>query len=198
MRILTHPIIQNSFSLDNITVSLIRFHVMQRDKTFSSSDEDARNRFISAHVTAQLQGTGNVCADQQTGGTSPTGKSIGERDFVIKDEIGQEILIYEGLNLKLLNKAYLNTHIDKVLKNYNPQGLRYSILVTYLECEQDKFKRFTDKYKDHISGYAPESYSCIGEPEEIGFGGGFLRCMKMQYEVGGVYFEIYHIVVRMG
>lgn len=57
---------------------------------------------------------------------------------------------------------------------------------------------FTDKYKDHISGYAPESYRCSGEPEEIGFDEEFLRCMKMQYEVGGVYFAIYHIIVRMG
>ena len=173
-------------------------HVMQKDKTFSSSDEDARNRFISAHVTAQLKGTGNVSADQQTGGTSSTGKSIGERDFVIKDEIGQEILIYEGLNLKSLNKTYLDLHIDKVLKNYNPQGLRYSILVTYLECGRDRFKSFIDDYKRHISEYAPELYSCIGEPEEISFDGEFLRCMKMQYEVGGVYFAIYHIIVRMG
>ncbi len=149
-------------------------------------------------MTAQLQGTGNVCADQQTGGTSSTGKSIGERDFVIKDEIGQEILIYEGLNLKSLDKNYLDKHIDKVLVYYNPQGLRYSILVTYLECEQDKFKNFTEKYKDHISGYAPESYSCIGKPEEVSFDGEFLRCMKMQYETGELYFTIYHIIVRMG
>ena len=97
-----------------------------------------------------------------------------------------------------MDKTYLNKHIDKVLVNYNPQGLRYNILVTYLECERDGFMSFTDKYKDHISGYAPKSYRCFGEPEEIGFGGGFLRCMKMQYEVGGVYFAIYHIIVRMG
>ena len=186
-------------TIDDLLKSVVNaLHVMQRDKTFSSSDENARNRFISALVTAQLKGTGNVSADQQTGGTSSTGKSIGERDFVIKDEIGQEILIYEGLNLKSLNKAYLDKHIDKVLVNYNPQGLRYSILVTYLECERDGFTSFIDKYKDHISGYAPEFYSCIGEPEEIGFDGEFLRCMKMQYEVGGVYFAIYHIIVRMG
>ena len=149
-------------------------------------------------MTAQLQGTGNVCADQQTGGTSSTGKSIGERDFVIKDEIGQEILIYEGLNLKSLDKNYLDKHIDKVLVNYNPQGLRYSILVTYLECERDGFTSFIDKYKDHISGYAPETYSCTRKPNEVDFGGGFLRCMKMQYKTGELYFTIYHIIVRMG
>ena len=186
-------------STDDLLKSVVNaLHVMQRDKTFSSSDENARNRFISALVTAQLHGTGNVSADQQPGGTSSTGKSIGERDFVIKDEIGQEILIYEGLNLKSLNKAYLDKHIDKVLVNYNPQGLRYSILVTYLECDRDRFKSFSDDYRRHIAEYAPESYSCIGEPEEVDFDGEFLRCMKMQYEVGGVYFAIYHIIVRMG
>ena len=186
-------------TIDDLLKSVVNaLHVMQRDKTFSSSDENARNRFVSALVTAQLKGTGNVSADQQPGGTSSTGKSIGERDFVIKDEIGQEILIYEGLNLKSLNKAYLDKHIDKVLKNYNPQGLRYSILVTYLECDCDRFKSFIDDYKAHIAEYAPELYSCIGEPEEVSFDGEFLRCMKMQYEVGGVYFAVYHIIVRMG
>ena len=139
-----------------------------------------------------------MSADQQKGGTSSTGKGIEERDIVIKDEIGQEILIYEGLNLKSLNKAYLDKHIDKVLKNYNPQGLRYSILVTYLECDRDRFKSFIDDYKAHIAEYAPESYSCNGKPEEVSFDGEFLRCMKMQYEAGGIYFTIYHIIVRMG
>ena len=166
-------------TIDDFLKSVVNaLHVMQRDKTFSSNDEDARNRFVSAHVTAQLKGTGNVSADQQTGGTSSTGKSIGERDFVIKDEIGQEILIYEGLNLKTLDKIYLDKHIDKVLVNYNPQGLHYSILVTYLECEQDKFKSFTDRYRKHIAEYAPEPYRCIGEPKEVSFDGEFLRCIR--------------------
>ena len=186
-------------STDDLLKSVVNaLHVMQRDKIYSSSDENARNRFVSAHVTAQLKGTGIVSADQQKGGTSSTGKGIEERDIVIKDEIGQEILIYEGLNLKSLNKAYLDKHIDKVLKNYNPQGLRYSILVTYLECDRDRFKSFIDDYKAHIAEYAPESYSCNGKPEEVSFDGEFLRCMKMQYEAGGIYFTIYHIIVRMG
>lgn len=196
---LAHRYTITKLTTDDLLKSVVNaLHVMQGDTTYSSCDENARNRFISAHVTAQLQGTGNVCADQQTGGTSATGKSIGERDFVIKDEIGQEVLIYEGLNLKSLNKTYLDKHIDKVLKNYNPQGLRYNILVTYLECERDGFKSFIDDYKAHIVEYAPESYRCIGEPGEFSFDGEFLRCMKMQYEVGGVYFAIYHIIVRMG
>ena len=172
--------------------------VMQKDKTYYGSDEDSRNRFVSAHLTAQLKGTGYTCADQQSGGCSSAGKAPGERDFVVKNKVGQEILIYEGLNLTSLNKAYLDKHIDKVLVNYNPQGLRYSILVTYLECDRDKFKSFMNKYREHIADYAPESYRRIGEPEEVDFNGGFLCCMKMQYEVGGVYFTIYHIIVRMG
>lgn len=95
-------------------------------------------------------------------------------------------------------KSQYSKHIDKVLKNYNPQGLSYSILVTYLECGRDRFKSFIDDYRGHIAEYSPESYSCIGEPEEVSFDGEFLRCMKMQYEVGRIYFAIYHIIVRMG
>ena len=189
----------NLFITDDILKAVVNaIRVMQRDMTFYRSDENSRNRFVSALVTAQLKGTGKVGSDQQTGGVSTTGKAPGERDFVVKDENGQEILIYEGLNLKSLDKTYLDKHINKALVDYNPEGLSYNILVTYLECSQDKFKSFVDKYREHIEGYAPTSYRCIGRPEVIRFEGEFLHCLKMQYETGGLYFTIYHIIVRMG
>jgi hypothetical protein len=116
----------------------------------------------------------------------------------ILEIIKKGLVVASSDNNEKIELAIPAKHIDKVLVNYNPQGLRYSILVTYLECERDGFTSFIDKYKDHISGYAPESYSCTRKPDEVDFGGGFLRCMKMQYETGELYFTIYHIIVRMG
>ena len=169
---------------------------MQRDITYYSTDEDPRNRYVSSNLAARLSGKGYTCADQQPGGTSATGKAPGERDFAVKDKNGQEVLIYEGLNLTKFNSSYINQHIDKLINYYNPQGLRYGILVTYLKCEHSKFKGFIDKYKQHITEYAPESYNTVGDPKKIRLDGEFISCMKMEYEVGELYFTIYHIIVR--
>ena len=172
--------------------------VMQRDKTYYDSDENARNRFVSANLNAQLKETDLLCFDQLPGGSSPKGKAPGERDIVIKNENEQEVLIYEGLNLTGINKTRIDEHIDKMLRNYNPQGQPYNILVVYLECGPDKFKDITDKYKEHIADHSPESFSCIGKPHDVSIEGEFIRCMKMQYKTGELYFTIYHIIVRMG
>ena len=188
-----------SVKTDDILKAVVyALKALQTKIIYYSSDEDSRNSFVSAQVTPKLTEKGYSCADQQPGGVGVSRKSPGERDFVVKNKAGQEILIYEGLNLKSLNKAYLDKHIDKVLVDYNPQGLRYSILVTYLECDRNKFTKFISKYREHIAEYAPESYRCIGKPERIRFEGEFLSCMEMKYEVGGLYFTIYHIIVRMG
>ena len=172
---------------------------MQNDKTYYRTEEnsrgleDSRNRFVSA----QLGAAGYLCGDQQTGGISSTGIAPGERDFVVKNKNGVDLLIYEALNLKAFNSSYINEHIQKLLNNYNPMGLHQGVLVTYLKCERDKFKGFTDQYRENVSVYAPAPFSCLGKPEDIRFEGEFLSCMKMKYEVGGVLFVIYHIVVRV-
>ena len=43
----------------------------------------------------------------------------------------------------------------------------------------------TDKYKEHIADHSPESFSCIGKPHDVSVEGGYIRCIKMQYEAGG-------------
>ena len=185
---------------DELLQTIIKaLQTMQNDMTYYRTPENSRelenrrNRFVSE----QLGMAGYICGDQQTGGTSLPGKAPGIRDIVVKDKNGMDFLIYEGLNQITFDKSIINSHITKLLVNYNPMGLRQSILVTYLECDRDKFKRFTDEYKKQISGFAPELYRCAGEPKEIASSGQFLSCMVMNYEAGGIYFVINHIVVRV-
>ena len=196
---LAHRYFDDSAKTDDILKAVVyALKRLQTKKIYYISDEDSRNSFVSEQVAAQMTEKGYSCAEQQPGGIGASGEAPGERDFVVKNKVGQEILIYEGLNLKYLDKTYLNKHIDKVLVNYNPQGLRHSILVTYLGCDRDKFSSFIGKYREHITKYAPESYRCIGQPKQVRFEGEFLSCMEMKYEVGRLYFTIYHIIVRMG
>lgn len=102
------------------------------------------------------------------------------------------------MNLSGFDRAYIDKHIKKVLVNYNPQGLRYSVLVTYYECGRDQFKAFSDMYRAYIEKYAPETFGCVGRVKDVRFEGQFLACMKMDYEVGGLHLTIYHIIVRVG
>ena len=196
---LTHRYTDKRLKTDKFLESIVSaLREMQNNMNFYSCDEDFRNSFVTVQLKAQLKGTGYTCSEQQRAGVGATGKAPGERDIVVKDENGQESLIYEGMNLSGFNRTYIDKHIKKVLVNYNPQGLRYSVLVTYLECGRDQFMSFTDKYRKHIEGFAPETYSCVGKAKVIPAEGAFLDCMKMDYKVGGSCLTVYHIIVRMG
>ena len=165
-----------------------------RNASNSNELEDFRNRFVSQ----QLRSAGFNCSDQQTGGESTNEKASGERDILIRDNRNQDLLIYEGLNLKYVDKADISEHLAKLLENYNPQGLPYGVLTTYLECGREKYRSFVDRYKDYIKQFAPTSFECLGEPTELHITEGqFLSCIEMSYGCGNTLFVIYHIVVRI-
>lgn len=109
-------------------------------------------------------------------------------------------LVFQLKNLKYLDMSYLRIEGDDI-RSIEASELecllaKHGILVTYLKCEHSKFKGFIDKYKQHITEYAPESYNTVDEPQKIRLDGEFISCMKMEYEIGELYFTIYHIIVR--
>ena len=173
--------------------------LMQNEKAYyktpENSDEleDVRNRYVSSQVLM----AGYNCNDQQSGGKGKGGRRTGERDIVFRNKNGQDILIYEGLNLTGFSKKNIDDHLHKLLENYNPQGLHYGVLVSYVDCDGTRFNNITDMYRNHITDYAPKNYICVGEPRNIPTIGQFLKCMEMDYEYGEQYFTIYHILVGM-
>ena len=185
---------------DRILQSIIKaLEALQRDKTYYRNEynsrdlENSRNHFVSA----QLESAGYNCSEQLPGGFGKHEKAAGERDIVIRDILGQEILIYEGLNLAGWNKTYIDEHIAKLLKNYNPNGLRKGVLVTYLECDRDKYLGFINGYRMHMTEYAPEGFKYVGEPIDMPSNGQLLTVLGMNYEAGGLFYLVYHIIVRV-
>ena len=83
------------------------------------------------------------------------------------------------------------------MENYNPQGLPYGVLVSYVDCDRTRFNEITVTYREHITYVAPENYVCVGQPRNIPTIGQYLKCMEMDYECTGQYFTIYHILVGM-
>ena len=185
---------------DRILQSIIKaLEALQRDKTYYRNEynsrdlENSRNHFVSA----QLESAGYNCSEQLPGGLGKNEKAAGERDIVIRDILGQEILIYEGLNLAGWDKTYIDKHIAKLLKNYNPNGLRKGVLVTYLECDRDKYLGFINGYRMHMTEYAPEGFKYVGEPIDMPSNGQLLTVLGMNYEAGGLFYLVYHIIVRV-
>ncbi len=167
---------------------------LQNKKIFYNADENARNE----HVSSLLRAAGIPCCDQQTGGVSSTGIKPGERDIVIQDKNGQDILIYEGLNLECVQTTEIEDHLKRLINNYNPQGLSYGILVTYMKCKRDRYSSIIFKYENYITRNAPQDYFCNGKPEKIVNLGQYISCYEMSYRNGGSFFIIYHIIVRLG
>lgn len=182
--------------LQNIlkALSLMQNNMFYYKTPENSQDlENLRNTYVSEKVLM----AGYICNDQQPGGNGEGGRRPGERDIVFRNKNGHDILIYEGLNLSGTGTANADRHLHKLMENYNPQGLPYGVLVTYVDCERTKFRQITDEYQQHITGYAPEKYTCIGQPRNIPTIGQYLRCLEMDYECGDQYFTIYHILVGM-
>ena len=172
---------------------------MQNEKIYykttenSHELEDLRNRYISSQILM----AGYNCNDQQPGGPGEGRRQAGERDIVFRNKSGQDILVYEGLNLTGFNKKNIYDHLHKLMKNYNPQGLPYGVLVSYVDCARIRFNKITALYRVHITERAPENYICVGQPRNIPTIGQYLKCIEMDYECGGQYFTIYHILVGM-
>lgn len=91
----------------------------------------------------------NETKDQTRHGMSQTGKGAGEVDILITKE-GKEIAIYEGLKLDGVNTSYIDSHIEKAIKNYNALGTA-TFIVAYVSVQN--FELFWNKYTSFIQKY---------------------------------------------
>lgn len=184
---------------DLLPVIIKALIMMQSEKVYyrttinSHELEDIRNKY----VLRRLMGAGYICADQQSGGLAENDQKKGEIDFVVRNRNEQDVFIYEGVNLSSAYSINIERHLYKLMSNYNPQGLPYGALVSYVDCDRSMFMKIVDLYSKHITEYTPDGYVGVGEPKVIPTIGQYLRCMEMDYEVGGQYLTIYHILVGM-
>lgn len=118
---------------------------LQRNPLFYDVSEDQRNDFIRDILeTARYQ-----IKDQTRQGLSGTGVSTGEVDLLVQSN-GWPLCVVEALNLKSLNKSYLNLHLDKIF-NYDTLGNKFNVILSYVTIGD--FGDFWDKYRMHIKNY---------------------------------------------
>ena len=119
---------------------------IQRNHHYNSdSSEDTMNDYIRDILDESY----NV-KDQTRQGDSTRGDEAGEVDIQLCDS-GLPIVMIEGVKLGSLVKETLNTHIDKVLVNYDPNGCPYAFVLVYTTVV--KFDDFYRKLVKHLKEY---------------------------------------------
>lgn len=160
------------------------------------SKEDIRNDCIRNFLRAR-----NYCvSDQSRSGVGSGGRRAGEVDMDIRLEPDAPWTIYEALNISgTADKSKWNEHLHKLLINYNPNGLPFLFLVSYLECSRKEFPHIADAFENHMQRHDPkdcervrDSFSSLNEDH-----GQFIRMARCTYYCG-VPITVYHLCVRLG
>ena len=181
--------------------------MLQGNRLYWACLEDDRNTFLRDILRGKY-----LVNDQSFQGQSK--ERAGELDLDIRRESDAPWTVLEALNLKpqqLRQDGDLrakpindwNEHLDKLLENYNPCGLRFMFLVSYVECKRDEFAKIVSKFERHIRTYHSGSYRVQDwESSDMGFGQTemphYLRCVKAVYDRAGSPTTVYHIFVQLG
>lgn len=169
---------------------------MQSNKIYWAASENERNTYIRE----MLRSKGYTIADQTLRGKSSSGKQAGELDLEIMDSSNRPWAIYEALNLKSFSpsqKEIWNNHLSKLLDNYNPMGLPFSFLVSYVNCKKDDFKGFWLAYSEYVAKSDINDYTIqktINRNDTFFY----VRSTECIYDRGGIPTVIYHICVWSG
>ena len=172
---------------------------LQATKLYWGTHEDIRNTFL-ATVLRYLPYT---VMDQTRRGISSTGKSDGELDLDIRKFKDVSWTICEALRIHDGSKTDWNGHLDKLMINYNPNGLRFLILLTYVDDVNNRFDSIWKDYKSHIRDYAPNGFQVVPNSFHHYTAGSWtgnhcIQTARCEYIRGDYQPIVYHIFVRMG
>lgn len=167
--------------------------------TKDGSRENSRN----SEIRNILRAKGYHIQDQTLCGKARGRNQEGELDLEIRQDINQPWTILEALNLSTTNLAYWNEHLNRLLDNYNPCGLKILLLVSYVTCSEQKFSRIWTEYQKHIPAYHAGIYRCIPSsymplPTRYLEDRNFIKGAQCTYDCGDSRTTVYHIFVRLG
>ena len=166
------------------------------------SKEDIRNDYIRN----ALRNMQYVVSDQTRNGISPGGHQAGRLDLDIRKYSHVPWTIYEALNIRKANNSDMerwDEHLDKLLGPYNPNGLPFLFLASYVDCSKDDFNGVFSGYFEHLRFHNPEKYALqsagilMADAEHYNQGN-YLRVAKSIYDRDGSPTLVYHIFVRLG
>ena len=169
---------------------------IQREPDCRGTKEDSRNRRMRDNLEA---GKYNI-HDQTQIGVSNSGKDVGELDLMVYDDQRRPWSIIEALRIYNGSTQDWDGHLSKALKNYNPHGVPFLFLVTYVDCEKKKFDHIWDVYQKHIKLYDPDDFAYVKDsfvPITGLRNNHYLRIASAQYACEKYTPTVYHIFVQM-
>lgn len=119
---------------------------MQRNNHYDTdSSEDTMNDYVR-----DLLDESYFIKDQTRQGESEEGDEAGEVDIQICYE-GLPIVMIEGIKVSSLEQERLDTHMNKVLTKYDPNGCPYAFLIIYTTVKN--FDSGYEKILNHFQEY---------------------------------------------
>jgi hypothetical protein len=172
---------------------------MQADSHYWGTKENTRNTYLRNG----LMHMGYLVNDQTIQGRSGSGLSEGELDLKISKFKGIPWTICEALRVEGVERKNWNEHLDRLVKNYNPNGHRFLVLVTYVDATRERFHGIWKDFKDHIREYDPASFrvdcgSYHYYSDQFWEINQYIRTSRCNYICGDYHPTVYHIFVRMG
>ena len=172
---------------------------LQDNSKFWDATEDERNTAIRD----ALRNMKYLVNDQSFQGISGGEKKAGELDLDIRKDARIPWTIYEALKIKDTGKTKWNEHLQKLLDNYNPSGLNYLFLVTYVDCGKDRFSEIWNSFREHIRWFDPGKYERLSSSfSHIDLRShndpNYVQAVRCTYDRNGFPTTVCHIFVRMG
>lgn len=129
---------------DKILRALLK---LQRNNHYGpSQSEDIMNDFVRDILDESY-----TVKDQTRQGSSESGHDAGEVDIQICDA-GFPIVMIEGIKLGSLEKGRIDSHINKVLTKYDPNGCPYVFVIAYVTAS--RFDSFYGRFLEYITDYS--------------------------------------------
>ena len=124
----------------------ISYMLMDSRQSISREKEDLINIRFRDFLRIKKYDIG----DQSQGGESESGKSLGERDLIIRNkETNITECVLEAFRLENLDRAVIDKHYQKLIKKYDVHGNKKNIVLVYVMTKQ--FDNLWGKYSLHFS-----------------------------------------------
>ena len=166
---------------------------IQSDSIYWSQNEDTR----STQVRTILRNNGIFVSDQTRHGHAKDSSNPGEVDLMVMKNTKDPLTIIEAMNINSVNTGYIQGHLNKLLDDYNPNGLQELFLVGYVQKAKEHFQTFWARYIEFITGTNAGRF-LFKSIEECETNMLFIKHAVVEYSCDGAIFKVHHICMRAG
>lgn len=178
---------------------------LQGTRFLQELGENDRNTYLRNALSHKDGGKDYVVKDQTLMGVGAGKKRDGEPDLLIEFNKINAQMICEAMIITGSSRsqvAYWNQHLDRLLVNYNPQGMQDLILISYVKANPEKFSTLWNFYSNHMVEYVPkDAFFQEKIYQEIKLETSQYNCLRIArctYNLNGMPTTVHHYFLRIG